>query len=109
MTDSHDAVRRWIERETAREREALLAPWTQLSGKYLSVDTGQSPQVFEAIGDKESDLILAMRNDRAAVIAVVEAAAQALGWLDENEPNGGGVVREVLRDALARLAAIGGE
>lgn len=59
-----------------------------------------------ALGE-DAPLIVALRNSIESYREVVLAADRALAWFDEQEPNGGGIVREGLRAALAAFKNVG--
>lgn len=75
--------------------EAILAAatpgrWEQVCAKYLSIDFGESPQVFRSATQADEMLILAACNAAPALIRVAKAALAIAknGYHDRGGPDG---------------------
>lgn len=55
-------------------------PWLQISGKYISIDNGQSPQVFVAATDADMALMRAAPALRDALKLVLPTLSDAASW-----------------------------
>lgn len=53
-------------------------PWLQLTGKYMAIDNGQTPQVFMAITEADEALMLAAPD----LLAVAHRTAKLFGDTD---------------------------